>query len=88
MNNTKMDLGGNIKSPIMMSIIMTYYSFYGNAMLSIITDFIPEERHILKTSEDKLERASASLSIIARFFFFSDWVLDDDWDIFLREDHT
>ena len=88
MNNTKMDLGGNIKSPIMMSIIMTYYSFYGNAMLSIITDFIPEERHILKTSEDKLERACASLSIIARFFFFSDWVLDDDWDIFLREDHT
>ena len=77
-----------IKFPIMMSIIMTYYSFYGNAMLSIITDFIPEERHILKTSEDKLERASASLSIIARFFFFSDWVLDDDWDIFLREVHT
>ena len=77
-----------IKFPIMMSIMMAYYSFYGNAMLSIIADFIPEERHILKTSEDEMERGCASLSILTRFFFFSDWVLDDDLSIFLREDHT
>ena len=77
-----------IKFPIRTRIRTYYLSFYGDAMLPIYTEFLKLELDILHRSHDEILKEAVCFIMLMRLQFIIDWIMDDDWDIFLREDHT
>ena len=77
-----------IKFPIMTRIRTYNLSLFGNAMLPIYTQLLKLELDILHRSHDEILKEAVCFIMLMRLQFIIDWIMDDDWNIFLREDHT
>ena len=84
MNESKSELRTSIRD----RIIGTYYSFYGQAFISVLLPFFTYELDILRLDKTHLVRDAMEVFMVFRLVLLTDWIIGDDRYIFLSEGAT